>query len=74
MADKKKHINPKRVQSLLNLALLSGIIIFINILANARLGERAFYTPLDLTEGKRFTLPPATKNLLRELDELLSSR
>lgn len=74
MADKKKHTNSKRVQSLLNLALLSGIIIFINILANARLGERAFYTTLDLTEDKRFTLTPATKNLLRELDDVVYVR
>lgn len=63
--------NSRRTQSFINLALFIGIIIFINILANARLGNRGFYAFLDLTEDKRFTLTDATRKLLRELDEVV---
>lgn len=63
--------NSRRTQSLLNLVLFIGIIIFLNILANARFGGRAFYAHLDLTEDKRFTLTDATRNLLRNLDDVV---
>ncbi len=48
----------QRSQALLQFALLCGIILFVNILANT------FYTHLDLTEEKRFTLTKPTQKLL----------
>lgn len=61
----------KKTQSLLQMGLFLGIVLFINILANARLGNFALYRSIDLTEEKRFTLTSGTKNLLRELDEVV---
>ena len=52
-----------RAQALLQFALIVGIIVFVNIIANV------FYGHLDLTEEKRFTLTKPTKTLLKELDE-----
>ncbi|RMG79173.1 MAG: gliding motility-associated ABC transporter substrate-binding protein GldG [Bacteroidetes bacterium] len=60
---KKK--NSKKTQSLINLALLIGIAIFLNILGNL------FYTYLDMTEEKRFTLTEPTRQLLRNLDDVV---
>ncbi len=53
----------KRTQSLIQFGLLAGILLFANIVANS------FYTHLDLTEEKRFTLTKPTKTLLRDLKE-----
>lgn len=53
----------KRTQALLQFGLFAGILVFANIVANA------FYTHLDLTEEKRFTLTKPTKLLLRDLKE-----
>ena len=61
----------KKTQSLLQMGLFLGIVVFINILANARLGNFALYRSFDLTEDKRFTLTNGTKNLLRNLDEVV---
>lgn len=61
----------KKTQSLLQMGLFLGIVVFINILANARLGNFALYRSFDLTEEKRFTLTDGTKNLLRNLDEVV---
>lgn len=55
----------KKTQSLVQLALVVGILIFLNILGNA------FYTHLDLTEEKRFTLTPATENLLENVEDVV---
>jgi len=63
--------NSRRTQSLINLTLFIGIIIFLNIMANARIGGRSFSTYLDLTEDKRFTLTNATGGLLRNLDDVV---
>lgn len=68
---KIKHKNSRRTQSLINLTLFVGILIFINILANARIGGRSFFTTLDLTEDQRFTLTQPTKRLLRNLDDVV---
>jgi len=54
-----------RNQSLFQLALFLGILIFVNILANA------FYGHIDLTEDKRFTLTKATKQQIKELEEVV---
>lgn len=46
----------------LNLILVAGILIFINILAHY------FHSYIDLTEEKRYTLTSATKNILKDLN------
>ena len=53
----------KRTQALLQFGLFCGIVLFVNILANS------FYTHLDLTEEKRFTLTDPTRNLLSGLED-----
>ncbi len=52
-------------KSLIQLALVLGVLFFINVVANF------FYGHLDLTEDKRYTLTPATKNLMSELDDIV---
>lgn len=52
-------------QSFINLGLVIGIAIFLNIL-----GQR-FYSFLDLTEEKRFTLTQPTEELLESLDDIV---
>lgn len=52
----------KRNQSFIRLGLIIGIAIFANILGNL------FFTHLDLTEDKRFTLSEPTKKMLKSLD------
>lgn len=63
--------NNRKSQSLLQLALFAGILLFVNILANVRIGNFALYNYLDLTEEKRFTLTNATRNLLGGLDDVV---
>ena len=58
-------IKNKKTQSLLNLGLFLGIIVFLNILGNF------FYNYIDLTEEKRFTLTKATQNILNDLEEVV---
>ena len=55
----------KKIQSFIQLALFLGILLLLNFLASA------FYTHLDLTEDKRFTLTAPTVNLLENLDEVV---
>ena len=54
------------VQALLGFVLLLGILIAINVLASF------YYTDVDLTEDKRFTLNAATYELVEDLDDELS--
>ncbi len=56
----------KRSQTILQVLLLLGILIFINVLGSF------FYTYFDLTEEKRYTLTNPTKQLLNNLDEVVS--
>ncbi len=58
-------MSKKRKQSFLQLGLVLGIAVFLNILGNA------FFTHLDLTEEKRFTLTTPTKDLLDSLDDVV---
>jgi ABC-2 type transport system permease protein len=53
----------KRTQSLIQFALFGGILLFVNVLANL------FYTHLDLTEEKRFTLTKPTRALLHAVND-----
>jgi ABC-2 type transport system permease protein len=55
-------VSNKRNQSLLQLGLIIGIALFLNILGNV------FFTHLDLTEDKRFTLSKPTLQLLDKFD------
>lgn len=55
--------NKKRNQSFLQLGLLVAILVLLNVLGNV------FFTQLDLTEEKRFTLTRPTVGMLRSLDE-----
>ena len=50
---------------MIQLGLVVGIAIFANILGNA------FYTHLDLTEEKRFTLSNPTQRLLNNLEKVV---
>lgn len=53
----------EKQQSIFRFAILVSIIVGINILANV------FYTRVDLTGDKRFTLNDSTKQMLRRLDD-----
>ncbi len=54
-----------KTQSLIQLALFIGVLFFINILGNA------FFTYIDLTEDKRYSLTAPTQDLLDNLDEIV---
>ena len=70
----KTNKKSKQAQSLLQLGLFIGVIIFLNILANARIGGKPMYVKIDLTEEKRFTLTDATKDLIGEIDDVVFVR
>ena len=53
----------KTLQSILQLALISIILIAANIISSF------LYTDIDLTEDKRFTLNEATYRLIEDLDD-----
>lgn len=53
----------RRSQAILQFILFCGILLFFNILANI------FYTHLDLTEEKRFTLTRPTREMLKGLKD-----
>lgn len=55
----------RRSQSLTRLGLIIGIALFLNILGSA------FFTHFDLTEDRRFTLTRPTRELLRQLDDVV---
>lgn len=57
--------NNKRNQSLLQLGLFAGVLLFINILGNT------FYNYYDLTEDKRFTLTDASVNMMENMKEVV---
>ena len=71
MMSKQKNTNNRKAQSLLQLLLFAGVLLFLNILANARISGRALYTYLDMTEEKRFTMTGATRRLLENLDDVV---
>lgn len=58
--NKKKEI--KR-QNIISLLIGIGIVIFVNIIGNY------LYTRIDLTSENRYTLTPATKKLIKEVDD-----
>jgi ABC-2 type transport system permease protein len=68
LKDRNMKVNSKNIRrnSFVQLALGLAIIIVINIL-----GSFAFYR-VDLTADKRYTLSPATKKMLKELDGVVT--
>lgn len=68
---KPKNTKSRKVQSLLQLLLFAGVLLFLNILANARINGRALYGSLDMTEEKRYTMTNATRHLLEGLDDVV---
>lgn len=58
-------INNKRNQSLLQLGLFAGVLLFINVLGNT------FYDYYDLTEDKRFTVTDASVDLMENMKEVV---
>ncbi len=64
----------RKLQSLLQLLLFAGVLLFLNILANARINGRALYGNLDMTEEKRYTMTGATRSLLENLDDVVYIR
>ena len=65
IAKDKVHINKKVLSTSL---LVTAILVFVYIVA------QFFYTTIDATEERRFTLAPATKKLLENLDERIYIR
>lgn len=59
---KKKQI---RIQNIVQLLLLLAIIVLVNLIS--RYANHRF----DLTQEKRYTLAPTTKNFLKDLDDVL---
>ncbi|KAA9345772.1 gliding motility-associated ABC transporter substrate-binding protein GldG [Adhaeribacter soli] len=62
--------NPKKVRNrkwheIVRFLILAGIVIFLNVLASQ------FFFRLDLTEDKRYSIAPATKKLLSNLDDVV---
>ena len=58
-----------RTQSLLQFALAAALLVIVNVLANARIGDTRLYGALDLTEDRRFTLTESTRRQLSELQD-----
>ena len=68
MVDKKqKLVNPKelRKQSIIRLIALIAIIIALNYISSQ------VYHRIDLTSEKRYTLSPSTKEILKNLDDIV---
>jgi len=51
-----------------------AIVIFVNIAANSRIGQKALYGAIDLTEEKRYTLTQGARNMLGDLEEVVFVR
>jgi len=62
MADRKKNIKRRNI---IQLSLAIVIIVLVNIIASF------IYTRFDLTAEKRYTLSPATKQILKRLNDIV---
>src|ERR1035437_9842209 len=58
-------ITNRRRRDITQLFLSIGIVVFINIISNY------VFTRFDLTSEKRYTLSPATKDILKKLDDVV---
>ena len=54
------------------MGLFTGVLLFVNILSNARFSGKPLYAQFDLTEEKRFTLTNGSRELLRNLDDVVT--
>lgn len=61
----------RRATVLVQLGLFAGVLLFLNILSNARFSGKPLYAQFDLTEEGRFTLTEGSRNLMRELDDVV---
>ncbi len=55
----------RRTQDILTFAVLAAGVVFLNFLA------AQFFFRLDLTEDKRYSIAPATKEVLKKLDDVV---
>jgi ABC-2 type transport system permease protein len=58
--------NSQQTQAIVRLVVLAAILVCINILATR------FHYGIDLTKEKRFTLSPATKRMLSNIDDIVT--
>lgn len=58
-------LRARRTQDLLSFAVLAAAVVFLNFLA-----AQVFFR-LDLTEDKRYSIAPATKQVLQQLDDVI---
>ncbi|MCP9235064.1 gliding motility-associated ABC transporter substrate-binding protein GldG [Lewinella sp. JB7] len=58
-----------RTQAFIQFALAVALLVVVNVLANAKIGNTRLYGALDLTQDKRFTLTPHTQRQLSGLEE-----
>lgn len=63
-----------KIKAGLQVLLVLGILIFINIIANMRVRNKSLYSYIDLTEDQRYSLTPGTQKLLNDLDEVIYVR
>jgi ABC-2 type transport system permease protein len=64
----------KKWQATIQALTALAIVIFINIAANSRVGQKALYGAIDLTEEKRYTLTQGTRTMLGQLNEVVFVR
>ncbi len=65
MVKKASSVKNYRLQSILQLGLLSGILLLVNIISSV------VFTRFDLTDDKRFTLSVQSKNLMANLKDVV---
>lgn len=58
----------RSLENIIRIAIIAGILIFMNIIAHY------FYGHIDLTEEKRYTLTQSTESLLLDLDDRIVAR
>lgn len=56
----------KRAESITRVVLLLGLLLALNVIGNF------IYTQIDLTEDKRYTITKETKNLIKNLDDIVT--
>ena len=65
VGENTKKVRNRKAQELTRFFILAGIIILVNLLASQ------FFFRVDLTEDKRYSIAPATKKLLTNLDDVV---
>lgn len=65
----KKDTQPKSRKSHIRRTDLSRFAMMVMLIAAVNLAGSLFFTRIDLTSEKRYTLSPATRDMLRQLDD-----